>query len=229
MQDFDNNAIVLKHSLATRLFHWCLVLGFLPAAFTGIVLFLRPFLYSFGYPLGDSFMHLVMQIHIIGAWILTLSCVWFFFFQPKRVAAFWREIFDWSKRDVDWLKVGGGYPQKMFLGKKIPVPPMRKMNSGQKMMGVMVFFGTIIIVVTGLILYIALPLVPKQIAYWADIIHLVVGLGLTLCVVFGHIPLGIYNWKEFICMFGNGRLAMHIAKEHNELWVKEDIESVSKK
>lgn len=218
MKTYPDDAVVLKHTLATRLFHWCLVLGFLPAAVTGVVLFLRPF--------SDGLMHLAMQIHIAGAWLLTLSCVLFFLFCPQRVAAFWREIFCWRKDDLIWLSKSGGYPQKILLGKTIPVPPMRKMNSGQKMMGIMVFFGTIIIIVTGLILYVALPLVPKEIAWTADKLHLIIGLGLTACVFGGHIPLGMYNWNEFLCMFGNGTMKIEEARHHNELWVEEDIERV---
>lgn len=220
MANFDDNAVVLKHAVGTRLFHWGLVLGFLPAALTGIALWLRPF--------SETGMHLTMQVHIVGAWILSLSCVYFFLFQYRRVISFWREIFTWTKSDVDWMKVSGGYPQKMFFGKIIEVPAMRKMNSGQKMMGIMVFFGTIFIIVSGWILYAALPAVPKEIAQYADMIHLVLGLFITLCVIFGHITLSLYNWNECVCMFGDGTMKVNDAAHHNELWVKEDIEPVKK-
>ncbi|MFA6851322.1 MAG: cytochrome b/b6 domain-containing protein [Selenomonadaceae bacterium] len=218
MKIFDDHDVVLKHTLPVRLFHWCLVLGFLPAGITGIVLFFRPF--------GQEGMHFVMQIHIVGAWLLTLACICFFIFQPKRVAAFWREIFSWTKRDIDWMKVSGGYPQKIFLGKEISVPLMRKMNSGQKLMGIFVFFGAVIIIVTGGILYVALPLVPKETAWYVDKIHLVVGICLLGAVCDGHIPLGMYNWQEFICMFGDGTIKVKDAAKHNKLWVEEDIEKV---
>jgi len=218
MAKYDDNAVVLKHEPGTRLFHWGLILGFLPAAFTGIAIWLKPFS-------GDT-MNTLMQIHIIGAWILSVACVLFFIFKYKRVVAFWREIFTWTKADVEWMKVSGGYPQKMFFGKIVPVPAMRKMNSGQKMMGIIVFVGTILVVVTGWILYAALPMVPKEIAFYSDKIHLILGLGLTLCVVCGHIVLSIYNWNECICMFGDGTMKVNEAKHHNELWVNEDIEPV---
>ena len=126
------------------------------------------------------------------------------------------------------MKVSGGYPQKIFLGKTITVPPMRKINSGQKLMGILVFFGTLVLCLTGLVLYVALPMVPKEIAFWADRIHLFVGLGLTLCVFCGHIPLGMYNWNEFLCMFGNGTMKIQEARHHNPLWVEEDLERVGK-
>ena len=62
MTKYDDNAVVLKHEVGTRLFHWGLILGFLPTAFTGIAIWLKPFS-------GDT-MNTLMQIHIIGAWIL---------------------------------------------------------------------------------------------------------------------------------------------------------------
>lgn len=218
MNSYNDNEIVLKHTLATRVLHYCLVFGFLPAAITGVVLFLRPF--------DDQIMHLAMQIHIAGAMLLTFSCSFYFVFRYKRVVSFWREIFSWHKNDIDWMKVGGGYPQKILLHKNIPVPPMEKINSGQKMMGIMVFFGTIIIILSGLVLYIALPLVPKEIAWWADKIHLIVGLGLTICIFGGHIPLGLYNWKECICMFTTGTIRIGDIKHHNELWIKHNLRRV---
>jgi formate dehydrogenase subunit gamma len=220
MAQFDDQAVVLKHGLGTRVFHWGLVLGFLPTASTGIALWLRPF--------SGAGMHTVMQIHIIGAWVLSLACIYFFLFQYKRVVSFWREIFTWTKNDVEWMKVQGGYPQKIFLGKIVPVPAMRKMNSGQKMLGIIVFFGVILIAVSGWILYAALPAVPKEIAFYADKMHLILGLFITFCVVFGHIILGIYNWKEFVCMFGDGTMQVSEAAHHNALWVNEDIEVVKK-
>ena len=218
MIKYDDNAVVLKHEAGTRLFHWGLILGFLPTAFTGIAVWLKPFS-------GDT-MNVLMLVHIAGAWVLSLACVLFFIFRHKRVVAFGREIFNWTKDDFEWMKVSGGYPQKMFFGKIVPVPAMRKMNSGQKMMGIIVLIGTILVVVTGWILYVALPMVPKDIAFYADLIHLIIGLGLTVCVVCGHIVLSIYNWKECICMFGDGTMRVNDAKHHNELWVNEDIEPV---
>jgi formate dehydrogenase subunit gamma len=218
LKTFDTQDVVLKHTLPVRLFHWCLVLGFLPAGITGIVLFLRPF--------SLEGMHLAMQIHILGAGLLTLACLCFFIFQPGRVVSFWREIFSWTKNDIDWMKVSGGYPQKILFGKEIPVPPMRKINSGQKLMGIFVFFAGIVVILTGCILYVALPLVPKEIAWYTDKIHLIVGICLLVAVCGGHIPLGIYNWKEFICMFGDGTIKIKDIVKHNPLWIEQDIEKI---
>jgi formate dehydrogenase subunit gamma len=217
---YDDNAVVLKHSLSTRIFHWGLILGFLPAALTGIIIWLK---------LGsEDFVGLAMKIHIVGAWILSISCVYFFLFCYKRVVAFWRTAFNCTADDIKWMSVSGGYPHKIFLGKTIPVPPMGKMNSGQKMLGIMVFFGTLVVIVSGWLLYAFLPMVPKEIAHYADLLHLFVGLFLTLAICFGHIVLSIYNWGECVCMFGDGTMKVSEAAHHNELWVKNEIEPVKK-
>lgn len=208
---------VLKHPLASRLFHWGLIFGFLPAAVTGFVLWLKPG--------GEDMVNLAMRIHIIGAAILTISCVLYTVFCLDRIVAFIRRIFTWDDRDVGWMMVGGGYPQKMFLGKKIIVPPMGKMNSGQKMFGICLLFGGFVLIVTGWILYAFIPVAPKAVVFWTDQIHLVLGVFLGL-FMFVHIFLGIYNWGEFKAMFGDGTQPLEEAEDHNPVWVANEIEPV---
>ncbi|WP_371377568.1 cytochrome b/b6 domain-containing protein [Sporomusa aerivorans] len=205
---------VLKHPLISRLFHWGLILGFLPAAITGFLIWLKPF--------NEDLQNLVMQIHIVGASILTISCILFVLFGLDRIVAFIRRIFSFDERDIAWMKVCGGYPQKMLFGKIIPVPPMGKMNSGQKQMGIMMLLGGILLIVTGWGLYAFLPVAPKAVMYWFDMVHLVVGIVLGLSV-FAHIFLGIYNWGEFLCMFGDGTQTIEEAKHHNPVWVENEI------
>ena len=205
---------VLKHPLISRLFHWGLILGFLPAAITGFLIWLKPF--------NEDLQNLVMQIHIVGASILTISCILFVLFGLDRIVAFIRRIFNFDERDIAWMKVCGGYPQKMLFGKIIPVPPMGKMNSGQKQMGIMMLLGGILLIVTGWGLYAFLPVAPKAVMYWFDMVHLVVGIVLGLSV-FAHIFLGIYNWGEFLCMFGDGTQTVEEARHHNPVWVENEI------
>ena len=74
------DAVVLKHGFGTRLFHWGLVLGFLPAAFTGIGLWLRPF--------GAQGMHYVMLIHMIVPGFYQLPACTSLFFSIKEWSLF---------------------------------------------------------------------------------------------------------------------------------------------
>lgn len=216
MDTFSNDDVVLRHDWPVRIFHWCLAFSFLPAGLTGMLLFLRPF--------GGMEMHRVMQIHIVTAVFLTAACLLFLCLQPQRVVAFLQSIFHWTKNDWLWMKCAGGYPQKILLGREVPVPPMGKINPGQKMMGLLVVFVTPVVLATGLLLYVSLPMIPKQLAWYADILHLVAGGGLFLSVCGGHIPLAMYNWSEFLCMFGNGTMKVQAALHHHPLWVRNEIE-----
>lgn len=215
---YNKDAVILKHGLGSRLYHWALVLGFLPAALTGIILWLKPG--------GEDLVNLAMRIHIAGAWIFTVATVIYGLFCFERVVAFVRSIFTWTKDDIEWLKLSGGYPQKILFGKTVEVPPMGKMNSGQKLFGVCLFFGSLLLLLTGWILYAFLPMTPKEIALWANKIHLVVGLFLTAFLCGGHIVLALYNWRECVCMFGDGTITVEAAMHHNKLWVEEELEAV---
>jgi len=218
VKHFDpNGPRVLKHPLQSRLFHWGLILGFMPAAITGFLIWLKP--------LNETLMNLAMQVHIVGAGILTISCVLYAVFCLDRVVAFIRLSFTWGKNDIEWMKVSGGYPQKMFLGKEIEVPPMDKVNSGQKIFGICLLLGGTFLIVSGWLLYAFLPFAPKMLSFWMGFGHLYLGLFLGL-FMFVHIFLGVYNWGEFKAMFGDGTQPLEEARHHNPLWVQNKIETV---
>jgi formate dehydrogenase subunit gamma len=121
------------------------------------------------------------------------------------------------------MKVSGGYPQKILQGKEIDVPPMDKMNSGQKIFGICLLFGGTFLIVSGWMLYAFLPFTPKAFSFLMDFGHLYIGLFLGM-FMFTHILLGIYNWGEFKAMFGDGTQPLEEAKHHNPIWVQNKIE-----
>ena len=175
---------------------------------------------------SEDFVNFAMKVHIGGAVILTVACILYALFCFDRVVGFLRRSFSWDDRDIGWMLVAGGYPQKMFLGKKIAVPPMGKVNSGQKVFGVCLAFAGPLLILTGWLLYAFIPFAPKQYISLANHIHLILGIfmGLFLCA---HIFLGVYNWGEFKAMFGDGTQPLAEAKDHNPVWVENDIEPVA--
>ena len=220
MQTHDSNEPrVLKHALPSRLFHWALILGFLPAAVTGFIIWLKPG--------SEDFVNLAMQIHIVGATILSVASLLYFIFRLDRVVAFIRLTFTWEENDFEWLKVGGGYPQKMLLGKEIPLPPVDKMHAGQKQFALALLPGGLFLIFSGWMLYAFIPFAPKAFIYWLDLGHLWIGVFLGL-FMFAHIFLGIYNWGEFKTMFGDGTQPLSEAKHHTPLWVETKVEPAQK-
>src|SRR5512145_3182135 len=125
--------MILKHPWRVRIFHYLLIVSFLPLAVTGVILYFKA--------LSDSEMNLVMQIHVAAGVVLSLDAAAFFLLAFDRVVLFVKRVFAFSMDDIRWFAVLGGYPQKLLMGKKIPVPPMGKYNSGQKLFGICVFIG----------------------------------------------------------------------------------------
>ena len=208
---------ILRHPLASRIFHWSLILGFLPAALSGFVIWWKPE--------GEDFVNLAMRIHIIGATIFTVASILFTILATDRVVAFIRHISEWTMHDVRWLMVGGGYMHKIVFKKEIPVPPMDKMNSGQKSMGALMLHGGIFLMVSGWLLYAFLPITPREIAYWLGLGHEWIGLLLGVSTL-AHIGLGIYNQAEFKSMFGDGTIPLAVAEKHSPLWVERHVEPI---
>jgi len=208
------NTWILKHPLTVRIFHYLLVLSFVPLAVSGLVLVFKPF--------GEPAMNLWMRAHVIFGVILTLDVIAFFTVGLNRAVLFIKRAFTVSKDDLKWFTVLGGYPQKFLLHKKIAVPPMGKYNSGQKLFGACVIIGGAILIGTGWTLW-ALPhVVPRGLTLLFGNLHLIFAWGLTLFLLV-HIFLGIYMFKDFKAMFLHGLIPYEEAEEVAPLWVKHEL------
>lgn len=214
-----NHDSILKHPLRVRMFHYFLVLSFIPLAATGVALFLKPF--------DGATMNLLMRVHVSAGIVLTLDAVAFLVLALDRVVLFIKRAFTYGLNDVKWFLVLGGYPQKFLLRKKVPVPPMGKYNSGQKLFGACILIGGILLIGTGLSLWLYPHVLPHALARFFGNIHLVVGIFLTLFLLV-HIFLGIYMFDDFKAMFLHGRIPYEEAEEVAPLWVEGEIISIGR-
>jgi formate dehydrogenase subunit gamma len=198
------------------MFHYLLIVSFLPLAATGLMLHFKPF--------AESAMNLVMQIHIVAGVLLSLDAAAFFLIGFNRVVLFIKRIFTISADDLKWFSVLGGYPQKFLLKKKVPVPPMGKYNSGQKLFGVCVLIGGTILIGTGWILWGFPHNFPRQTVALFGHLHAIFGWLLTLFLPV-HLFLGIYMFDDFKAMLLHGKIPYDEAKEASPLWVKNELAS----
>ena len=173
-------------------------------------------------------MNLTMHIHVVAGVILTMDAIAFFLMAFDRVVLFVKRTFTISINDFKWFMVLGGYPQKILLGKKIPVPPMGKYNSGQKLFGVCVLIGGTVLIFSGWILWAFPHLMPRQTVHMMGMLHIFFALILTL-FLFVHLFLGIYMFDDFKSMIIHGKIPYDEAKEMSPLWVKEEIIPLSNK
>ena len=216
----QDNRPILKHPLNVRVFHYILLLSFLPLAATGLLLFFKP--------LSDSAMGLTYDIHIVAGVIMALDAVAFTLMSFDRVVLFTNRVFTFGGNDVGWFKVLGGYPQKFLLGKKVAVPPMRKYNSGQKLFGVCVLLGGTALIITGLALWLVPYAIPRDTAWLLGMIHLGCGLLLTAFLPV-HLFLAVYRFDDFKAMMLHGKVPYHDAAEYTPLWVQEEVVPVAAK
>lgn len=212
-----HETMILKHPLSVRIFHYLLIISFLPLAVTGVVLYFKPF--------AEITMNLTMQIHIVAGVLLSLDAVAFFFIGLDRVVLFVKRMFTLSINDVKWFAVLGGYPQKFLLKKKVPVPPMGKYNSGQKLFGICVLIGGTILIGTGWILWAFPHNFPRQTVALFGTLHTVFGWLLTVFLPV-HLFLGIYMFDDFKAMLLNGKIPYEEARNVSPLWVEKEITSL---
>ncbi len=215
----DRERCILKHPWSVRVFHYLLVLSFVPLAATGVVLFFKPF--------DELTMNLYMKIHVVTGVILTLDAVAYFIIGFNRVIAFVKRSFTFSIDDIRWFVMLGGYPQKFILRKKVSVPPMGKYNSGQKLFGICIMIGGTILIVTGLGLWGFPHVVPHGLGSLFGTLHLVIGWILILFLLV-HVFLGIYMFDDFKAMFLHGEIPYDEAREMSPLWVEKEIVKILK-
>ncbi|ASK70462.1 formate dehydrogenase [Shewanella bicestrii] len=209
---------ILKHPLNIRIFHYILLLSFLPLAATGLLLFFKP--------LSQEGMQLTYDVHIIAGIVMALDAVAFTVMAFDRVVLFIARVFSFSGRDVKWFMVLGGYPQKFLLGKKVPIPPMNKYNSGQKLFGACVLIGGTVLILSGLVLWLTPHAAPRDTVWFLGQAHLVSGLVLTAFLPV-HLFLAVYRFDDFKAMMIHGNVPYHDAAEYTPLWVKNEIAPVA--
>ncbi|MCX7634336.1 MAG: hypothetical protein N2Z74_01160, partial [Syntrophales bacterium] len=83
-----SDKMILKHPLSVRIFHYFLIISFLPLAVTGVILYFKP--------LTESSMNLTMQIHIVAGVILSLASLSFFLIAFDRFVLFVKRVFTFS-------------------------------------------------------------------------------------------------------------------------------------
>lgn len=209
---------ILKHPLSVRMFHYLLILSFLPLAVTGVILYFKP--------LSENAMNLTMQIHVVAGVVLTFDAVAFFLIGFNRVVLFIKRVFYVSMNDVKWFAVLGGYPQKILLRQKVAVPPMGKYNSGQKLFGICVLIGGTVLIFSGWVLWAFPHLAPREAVAMMGTLHTFFAWVLTLFLLV-HLFLGIYMFEDFKSMILHGKIPYEEAREMSPLWVEKELIPIS--
>jgi formate dehydrogenase subunit gamma len=185
---------------------------------------------------------------IINHWVLAVSCIlliitgYGFLFQLKGIGAlfggfnamklvhnwlgvvflvsllvtltnYFKECIDLGPDDWQWMRVGGGY-----LSKNVNVPPMGKLNTGQKLYYLAILAAGIVIAITGFVIW----LVPdsRGLRIAAHLFHNLAFL-LFVVAVPAHIYLGTLANPGTFRIMVYGTVPVEFAKKKYPKWMKE--------
>ena len=124
--------------------------------------------------------------------------------------------------DVQWLKQGGG----MFDKTNSTHAPAHKFNAGQKILFWLIILASAAMIISGFMLlfpfYSGLTVGNMELA---EIFHAVVGV-LFVALILGHIYLGTVGMEGAFGAMADGNVDLNWAKEHHNLWAKEEMQKV---
>ena len=224
--------VVLRHPLSSRIMHSVNMVCW-------YVLFLTGALVYFRFVSGAEAAEL-MRVHILAAIVLTVTVISYLVISPDRAYLFMQEILSWDRDTFAWWKNFGGYPYRLlnrlgiykyferFWFAKPGAPPQSKYNAGQKLLGITVVFGLVVLGLTGWMLFFFRQALGKNGVWLFFNAHVWIAILLTLFVTFVHIPLVIVNWPDFVSMFriGSGTVPVEWAREHNPKWFEREVVEV---
>jgi formate dehydrogenase subunit gamma len=223
---------ILRFATIDRFAHWLMAGSFVLLAFTGLnMLYGRYVLLPI---LGPEFFS---AITVFGKYIHNYLS---FGFMIGLAIAFilWVRHNIPTKIDWEWLKKGGG------IFKAGMHPPAKKFNAGQKMIFWITMIGGLSVSMSGIalmfpfettmfsetfamlnVLGLDLPtdLTAIQEQQYNQLWHGIVSLGLMIMII-AHIYIGSVGMEGAIDAMNSGKVDRNWAKEHHNLWVKEEDE-----
>ena len=135
---------LLRHRPYTRVLHWMVALFFFLALFSGFGIYL-PWLFRWFTPIfgGGA---LARSMH---PWFGVAFC---FFFGLQVLN--WLEAMRWTKVDSEWIR---GLKNQVLKPEKLEPPETGFFNGGQKVQFWEILIGSVVFLVTGIILWVGAP------------------------------------------------------------------------
>jgi formate dehydrogenase subunit gamma len=199
---------IVRFNAAERFVHWMTAVCFVILALSGLnITFGRPLLLPLMSPENfTAWSEWAKYAHNYLSFPFTLGVVLIFFMWiagniPNRV-------------DVEWLKRGGG-----MVGHDHP--PAYRFNAGQKMIYWIVVLGGTAVAVSGYVLIFPFYGTDIQTMQNAEMVHGVIAM-LFIAAMLGHIYIGTIGMEGAFEAMGTGTVDVNWAKEHHDLWLKEE-------
>lgn len=197
---------LLRFDKSTRWFHWSFVIPFLTLAASGVLLLCRD---KFQLRL-DQVEHVITLHKVTAIVLLTLPILILLSGNTRAVLADLKIPFHWTRDDLEWLRL-----QPWAALGKASLPPVGKLNAGQKINALLSIFFTVGFTATGIFIW----LNPAALAPYVLHIALFVA---WLPVFAGHFYLAALNLstRHALCGMTLGYVQREWAEHHHCAWVK---------
>jgi formate dehydrogenase subunit gamma len=214
---------IKKHDTSVILLHWFNVSIWIIELCTGGALAAHPD-YGIAPEWWRTFMvavfgspAMVLKVHITAGflWFIVLLVYGLFGFRKYLLVTITRYLVP-DADDLLWLK----NRLLLILGRAVKLPPQGSYNGGQKLYGIAVYLGSLVIILTGLIM--TFHLGSSELSRWAILLHFV-AVGGIFAGLFIHVYMGAVLPEErpaFYSMF-TGRVPELYAYRHHYKWWKQ--------
>jgi formate dehydrogenase subunit gamma len=200
---------VLRYNFRERLNHWIAAGSYIYLMLTGLA-FWSPWLFWIAAALGGG--PVSRMLHPWVGLIFTCSVMYMF--------AVWSRQMKFAPIDYEWWKSLRFY----ITNQDDKMPPAGRYNAGQKLLFWSFFFGALVLLVTGLVLWFtdAIPWNLRWIRFIAVILHPIAAL-ITIGNFMIHIYMGVFAERGAFGSVIRGDVSMAFAKRYHPGWYKEIV------
>lgn len=200
---------VLRYSFKERLNHWVAAGSYFYLLLTGLA-FWSPWLYWIAAVLGGA--QVSRMLHPWVGLIFTFSVMYMF--------SMWSKQMKFEPVDREWWKSLRFY----ITNQDDKMPPAGRYNAGQKMLFWGFFYGALVLLLTGLVLWFteSIPWSLRWLREIAVILHPIAAL-LTIGNFMIHIYMGVFAERGAFGSVIRGDVSIAFAKRYHPGWYKEIV------
>jgi formate dehydrogenase subunit gamma len=195
---------VIRYTFRERVIHWLAGFSYLYLLLSGLA-FYTPYLYWMSSLLGGG-----PTARFWHPWMGLLFAVVMFFMDGM-----WRSDMRTTEDDRRWIRAVRNYVEN----RDDQVPPVGRFNAGQKQFYWVMFWGAIVLLLSGLVMWFP-ELMPAGL-YWlrglAILIHEIAAL-VTIGAFIIHVYMGVFMVKGGFKAIVHGYVSARWASAHHRLW-----------
>ena len=207
-----NKEYVPRHKMAFAVCHWMNAFAFFMLFLTALPLYSDTFRFMYNI-FGDK---TLMYAHRVFGVVFIMTPIIGFFMAREGYMTMIKEVFRFGKRDMEFMQK---FPIEL-MGKDPHMPQQGFYNGGEKMNIALQLALSVVIAVTGVILWMGDAILPATITAYAIPMHSIAA-AVCFAAALGHIYLAAGVNPESLHGMKDGTIKASYAAHHHGAWVDE--------